>query len=332
MRKVTIEDISRDTGLSRGTVSRALNDRPDISTQTKQRVLEACQKLNYVPSHAARSLATGRNYAVAALVSDFNSAFTAEFLRGVITRAQQSHYAVHVIETGPNPTPERLGALSPERIDAALNAVPLDTAQARHLRRRMENRVMTSCWPLEGIDCDVLMPDQVEAGRLIARFLIRNGVRQMLYVHRPSCIGATERLEGFHGICRDNGIDPDAATATITEISALEALTPRLERAEAVVATDDFLAIALMILCSRLDRRPGDDLAVIGQGNEVFAGEIDPTLTTIDFDGEEIGRRAMEAVLQRLGQERSDARQQARIAPRLVERDSTRQFANAGAE
>ena len=54
MRKVTIEDISRDTGLSRGTVSRALNDRPDISTRTKQRVLETCRKLNYVPSFAAR--------------------------------------------------------------------------------------------------------------------------------------------------------------------------------------------------------------------------------------------------------------------------------------
>ncbi len=71
MARITIEDISRQTGLSRGTVSRALNDRPDISRQTKQRVLEACRKLNYLPSHAARSLATGRSFAVAVLVDTF---------------------------------------------------------------------------------------------------------------------------------------------------------------------------------------------------------------------------------------------------------------------
>ena len=75
MGKVTIEDISRSTGLSRGTVSRALNDRPDISAQTKQRVLEACLRLKYVPSHAARSLATGRRYAVAVLVDDLRTMF-----------------------------------------------------------------------------------------------------------------------------------------------------------------------------------------------------------------------------------------------------------------
>ena len=328
MRKVTIEDISRDTGLSRGTVSRALNDRPDISTKTKLRVLETCRKLNYVPSHAARSLATGRNYAVAALVGDLHSAFTAEFLRGVIKHAQQSHYAVHVIETGANPSPRELGAFSPERIDAALNAVPLNAAQARQLRQGLENRVLASCWPLEGIDCDVLTPDQVEAGRLIARFLIRNRVREILYVHRPTEIGAAERLRGFHGICRESGIDPEAATATITEVGTLETLASRLERVEAVVAADDFLAIALMMLCARLGRRPGEDLAVIGHGNETVAAGIHPTLTTIDSDGEEIGRRTMETVLQRLSQEGSGAPQQARIAPLLVQRESTGHFVN----
>jgi LacI family transcriptional regulator len=292
MRKVTIEDISRDTGLSRGTVSRALNDRPDISTRTKQRVLESCQKLNYVPSHAARSLATGRNYAVAVLIENLRSAFAASFLRGVIARAQQSHYAVHVVETGPNPPPEQMAAFSPERIDAALNAIPLDAARGDKLRRSMDNRVLTSCWPFEGATCDVLMPDQAEAGRLIARFLIRAGLREILYVNCPTCRGATERLNGFQEICRETGIDPEAAT--------------------------------VMILATRLGRHPGDDLAVIGQGNENAAAEIRPTLTTIDFDGEGIGRRSMETIMQRLGRERSDKPQQIRIAPLLVQRASTR--------
>jgi DNA-binding LacI/PurR family transcriptional regulator len=327
MRKVTIEDISRDTGLSRGTVSRALNDRPDISTQTKQRVLEACRKLQYVPSHAARSLATGRNYAVAAMVGNLHSAFEARFLRGVIRRARQSNYAVHVIETGSNPPSGELGTLSPERIDAALNAVPLDPVQAGQLRRSIENRVLVSCWALEGIECDVLASDQVEAGRLIARFLIRHGVREILYVQRPSVMGAAERLSGFQEITRETGIDPETSTATITDLTALETLAPRLKRAEAVVATDDHLAIALMLFCAGLGRRPGDDLAIIGHGNETIAADIHPALTTIDFEGEEIGRRSMEAVLERLGREGAGGPRETRIAPLLVQRQSTAQYA-----
>ncbi|RMF85876.1 MAG: LacI family transcriptional regulator, partial [Planctomycetota bacterium] len=88
MGKVTIEDISRETGLSRGTVSRALNDRPDISAKTKRRVLEACRKLNYVPSYAARSLATGRRYAIAVIINSLTDPYDAEFARGVIAQGE----------------------------------------------------------------------------------------------------------------------------------------------------------------------------------------------------------------------------------------------------
>jgi len=323
MRKVTIEDISRDTGLSRGTVSRALNDRPDISAQTKQRVLESCRKLKYVRSHAARSLATGRNYAVAALVDDLRSAFTAAFLRGAINQAEQAGFAVYVIEIGPAPQPDRLRSFSPERIDGVLNAVALDAPLASQLRKTVENRVLTSCWPLEGVACDVLTPDQTEAGRMVGRFLVGNGSRQVLYVHRPTSSGSAERLAGFHEVCRERGVDPDSATATIADLDALDTLSPRLKRADAVVATDDFLAIAIMLVCARLGRQPGVDLAVVGYGNEPVAGAIRPTLTSVDFNGEEIGRRAMETILQRFDQKRMDAPQRARIAPLLVERAST---------
>jgi LacI family transcriptional regulator len=326
MRKVTIEDVSRTTGLSRGTVSRALNDRPDISAETKQRVLKACKELDYHPSHAARSLATGRNYAVAALVTQLGSAFTTSFLRGAIGRAEQDHYIVHIVDLRPgSPTGDRLRSFAPERIDGVLNTVPLDAASAAQLRRTLGNRILTSCQPLDGVPCDVLMPDEIEAGRMATRFLLQNGSREILYAHRPATSAAADRLAGFQEICREHGIDARAATATIPDAAALDALGPRLERADAVIATDDFLAISIMLLGERMGRRPGTDLAVMGHGNEPVASAIHPTLTTIDSDGEGIGRRAMETVLQRMGQKRMDKPQHTRVAPLLIERESTGQ-------
>lgn len=323
MRKITIEDISRDTGLSRGTVSRALNDRPDISTQTKQRVLEACRKLNYVPSHAARSLATGRNYAVAVLVEDLRTAFAAGLVRGVIARASQERYAVHLVETGHDPKPEKLRVFSSERIDGALNAIRLDSLLASELRDIIENRVLVSCWPHRDVACDVLTPDHVEAGRMVARFLLRNQTRRMLYVHRAAAETDDQRLSGFQEICQEHGVDPATATATVSSSETVDELIPQIENAEAVVAADDYLAVSIMLLCERIGRRPGENLAIIGYGNEPVGPAIFPSLTTVDFDGVEVGRRMMETLLQRIAQKRMDNPQLTRIAPLLIERATT---------
>jgi len=327
MRKVTIEDVSRATGLSRGTVSRALNDKPDISAKTKQRVLEACQKLDYAPSPAARTLATGRNDAVAVFVNALESAFTASFLRGAIARAEQDRYVVHVVNLRRGISlDEHLRSFSPRRIDGVLNATALDAASAAQLQRVLGERVLTSCYPLDGVTCDVLAPDETEAGRMVTRFLLQNGHHEILYIHRATTSAAAARLAGFQEVCREEGIDAKAATATITDPDVLKTLASRLEGADAVIATDDFLAISVMLLCEQLGRRPGTDVAVVGYGNEPCAALIHPSLTTVDLDGEGIGRRTMETALQRIKHERMDKPEVLHVAPLLIERESTGQL------
>jgi len=329
--RVTIEDISRSTGLSRGTVSRALNDRPDISEQTKRKVLEACRKLNYSPSHAARSLATGRSFAVAVLIDDLQSVFAAAFLRGALAKARAAHYAVHVAELGPDPEQqqEAIRALVNERIDSVLVATQLSGDALSPLREALEDRPIAACAPLAGIDCDLLMTDQAESGRLVARHLLENGAANLLYVHAPTVQDAVERLSGFQEICRQHGLDPEALTLRLTEPGPLspeaaDRVLARLAEAQGVAATDDFLAVQIMLLCMRLKRAPGRDVAVVGQGNERVGTRVTPTLSTTDFCGEEIGRRAMETVLARLSKARMDAFQTARVAPQLLPRESSR--------
>lgn len=326
MRKVTIEEISRRTGLSRGTVSRALNDRPDISPKTKQKVLECCQKLNYVPSHAARSLATGRNYAVAVLVENLHCPLAAAFLRGVISRAESARYVVYALEVERSTVLERLRSLSVERIDGLLNAVRLEPPAGRKLAELLGKRFLASCWPLEGIACDVLTPDEVEAGRLAARYLFESGCTRPIYVHRGSEASGGRRLSGFAETCRAHGVDAGRVTLKITDRRDWDDLGSRLGAVDAIVADDDALAASVMLVCERVGRRPGADLPVIGQGNEPFTALIHPTLSSVDLAGEEIGRRAMELFLQRIDQKRMDAPQLTRVAPFLVHRETTAQL------
>ena len=328
MSKVTIEDISRHTGLSRGTVSRALNDRPDISTRTKERVLEACKQLKYRPSHAARSLATGRSYAIAVAVDDLRSIFADAFLRGVLTQAARDHYAVHVTELGADPTAaiEQLCVIANERIDSVLLATALPEPEMRQLTAALESRPLVACAPINGVACDVYQPDYAEAGRLVGRHIFRAGGNDVLYVHADTSLGATERLAGFCEICREHQLVPERVTIEIhgEGPDRLAQVRDRLQNIRALAASDDFLAIELMLLSANLGRQPGRDIAVIGQGNEIAGARISPSLTTVDFCGEEIGRRAMDTAIQRIQKTRQDTPQHTHVTPQLIVRESSR--------
>lgn len=328
MSKVTIEDISRHTGLSRGTVSRALNNRPDISAQTKQRVLEACRDLKYVPSHAARSLATGRCYAVAVVVEDLRTPFSTSLLRGVLDRAQAEMYAVHVSELGADPVAavHHLCTVANERVDGVLLGAELTGELTGQLTESLDKRPLVACADVSATTCDTFLPDYVEAGRLVARRMLRGPGEDVLYVHEEGTTASARRLDGFREICSENGTDPDRVTVSVGAPGAdrLEAVRERLRAVRAVAASDDFLAIEVMCLAREVGRQPGRDLAVIGQGNTLVGTRISPALTTVDPCGEEIGRRAMDMAVQRVTKARQDAAQRTLVAPLLIERDSTR--------
>lgn len=331
MHKVTIEDISRHTGLSRGTVSRALNNRPDISEQTRQRVLEACTRLRYVPSHAARSLATGRRYAIAVLVEDLRSTFAACFLRGAIGCAGAQRYGVFVSEVGGDGGAilDYLHSLVDERVDAVLIATPLRGEVLGRIIEPMRERPVVASAPISGLSCDILSPDHVEAGRLVAREMLREPTRRVLYVHEAGSVIASKSLEGFQAACRQAGLDPAAITVEVPPYEAggprrLEAVRGRLGDVRVVAAANDFLAVELMLLCAELGRAPGREVAFIGQGNELIGTRVWPPLTTIDYCGEEIGQRAMDLAVQRVTKTREDAAQRILVTPVLVARESTR--------
>jgi LacI family transcriptional regulator len=331
MGKVTIEDVSRQTGLSRGTVSRALNDRPDISEETKRRVLAACRQLHYVRSYAARSLATGRRYAVAVLVDDLRSTFEVCFLRGVIARARADRYAVHVSDLGSQEESvlDHVRTLAGERVDAMLLASPPGTEVARQIAEAMGDRPLVAAAPVRGINCDVLAPDYAEAGRLAARYVLKDLAPNVLYVHQSGSRAAEERRAGFHEVCRAAGLDPQRITIDVGPGPAgdgerLRSVLSRLADIRAIAASDDFLALELVLLCARAGRVPGHDIAILGQGNELAGERSWPTLSTIDFCGDEIGHRAMDLALQRVTRARQDAPQQTYVPPVLIARETTR--------
>ncbi|MCH7870086.1 MAG: LacI family DNA-binding transcriptional regulator, partial [Planctomycetes bacterium] len=213
--------------------------------------------------------------------------------------------------------------------DATLLAAPLSAEAVTVVKDSFADAIVASSFPVEGVNCDVLMADSVESGRLAARHICRGASNDdVLYVHNPAIVGADGRLQGFESQCRGEGLDPEAITLRLPAAwqsgRPLAALTDRIGKAGRIAASDDFTAVTVMMICQRLGRTPGEDVAVMGQDNERVGALISPGLTTIDLNGKEIGRRAMETLLARVEETRADAAQTVAIAPRLVARESTR--------
>jgi DNA-binding LacI/PurR family transcriptional regulator len=323
MRKVTIEDISRETGLSRGTVSRALNNRADISLDTRQRVLDACKKLKYVPSHAARSLATGRNFTLAVFVDDLQSPLAAAMIRGALGIAGPQGYFVHLIELNPRvPAADRIRQLAAERIDGALLFAPLDAEAAALLRAALEDRPIAGSVLIADLPADVFEPDQAEAGRAAARYLVEQSADCPAYLHRGAR-GWNERIRGFREAWTAAGRDEAAIRAC-----DLGAATTALDanHIDAIVLDQSDLLAGAMRAAPQL---ASADVAIVGLG-ETGSGAPRAEQTTIQFGGEEIGRRAAHAVLQRIEQGREDPPQFVRVAPRLTQPEPESMPSGAG--
>lgn len=326
MTKVTIEDISRQTGLSRGTVSRALNDRPDISEQTKQRVLEACRTLNYVPSYAARSLATGRTFAVTVLIPEIKSSFVNAFLEGVLNRAASAQYLVSIIELDHDPSVarERLRMLSGERIDGLVVASELDGEVAQRIVETLGNRPIASTYPIPDVPCDVLGPDLPEAGRLMAQHLYDVTGPAMAILYDREIIGAEQIVSGFRERAVQLGAAAECAHRVTPSTNLTDVLRNQLASVRGVAATDESLAAGLLLAAASAGRAAGRELALVSFGGGASVRWLQPSLSYVDSVGEEIGSRAMETLLQRLAKARHDAPENTAVAPRLVPRDSSR--------
>ncbi|RMF83375.1 MAG: LacI family transcriptional regulator, partial [Planctomycetota bacterium] len=200
----------------------------------------------------------------------------------------------------------------------------LEPAAAETLRRRIGRLTVVSRSAFPDVECDRFGSDFREVGRLVGRFLLTEGAASSMYIDLPG-EGRAARRSGCEEVLGASGVDPDAVIVSVESADDLESVVAaRAERVKAIAVSNDCAAVTVMLALSRLGRAPGRDVSVLGQGNYPFARRIRPALSTIDPCGYDVGRRAMEALMQRLSKQRMSAPEETLIAPRVVARDTAR--------
>jgi LacI family transcriptional regulator len=328
-RAATIADIGRELGLSAMTVSRALNGSPDVSEETRRRVLSHAQRVNYRPNRWARSLVTQKSRMVGIIVPDISHGFFSEITRAVQLTLEADGYALLLCHTDGDVERETaaMDMLLGSRVDGLVIASQRPEADPGPLTELKTPLVLIDRF-FTGLDCGRVRTNDFQVGRLATQHLIDLGHRRIAHLRGLNVSVGRMRFEGYCDALRGAGIPYDRRLVADSGFklnggyTAMQQLLELPQRPTAVFATNDPSAIGAIHACRDAGLRVPDDISVVGAGAVEGPLVPNPFVTTVDWSREDLGRQAAEMLLAAI--RRSSPAQTEFVAePRLVVRQST---------
>ena len=302
----TILDVARLAGVSAMTVSRALNNPEKVSPDTLLKVREAVERTNYVPNAMATGLRLSRARLVSALLPTLVGPVFQEMVEALDTALHQRGYQLMIGQSGYDAKreDELLKTIIQRRPDGIVVAGIVQSVEAR--RALLASRIpVVETWDLTPTPVDMLVGfSHVSIGERVVDFFHARGHRRvgMVSADDPR---ARNRAAAFASRAQQLGFEPVTVSFTPAPStmgggrSGLSDLLARAPGITAVFCSSDMLALGALIEATQRGIPVPQQLAVVGMGDQGFAAEATPPLTTVRIDGTRIGRLAAEMVVAR---------------------------------
>jgi LacI family transcriptional regulator len=308
--KLTIQDIARLAGVSKATVSRVLNQKPDVDTATRERILRIMDEQGFVPSIAASGLAGGRSRLLGVLVPALTWPLIPEIMRGVGDVIEASSYELILYSiTEANHEKDRsdvIDRIVGTKLASGLLAI-FPGPSALHLGK-LHNRD----FPVVLLDDQRLPPENtpwISADNRVGayeatRHLLQLGHRRIAHIQGPLKYRVShERYEGYCEALREAGIMIDPALVMQGDFkpaggrACARAFFELPERPTAIFAASDYMAFGVMAAAEEYGLRIPDDLALVGFDDLPASAHMQPALTTVKQPFFEMGQRGIELLL-----------------------------------
>lgn len=307
---VTIRDVAAAAGVSQATVSRVLNGRVEVAETLRSRVEAAVAHLGYRPNVLARSLRTRETMVLGVVIGDVTNPFFTAMVRGIEDVAQAAGYSVVLANADEDLTKEQrylevaaaeqmagvvLSPTSSKRTDVSIltqYGIPLVTVDRR----------------LHHPDVDSVSIDNNRAARMATEHLVAQGARRIAFVSGPAVTTTGQhRLAGYRAALKAAGLPVETDLVKHANFrveggyeATLELLSSA-ERPDGLLVSNNLMALgALQALQEKGVDLPGDIAFAIFDGIS-WARTLRPTLTAVEQPTYEIGRRAAELLLARIG-------------------------------
>ncbi|MEZ5426847.1 MAG: LacI family DNA-binding transcriptional regulator [Pyrinomonadaceae bacterium] len=301
-----IKDVAKEAGVSTATVSHVINETKFVTDETRRRVQQAIEKLNFYPNAHARSLASGRTNIIGLLVSDISNPFFPELVKSIETAAFERGYNVMLFNTNYNA--ERAADYVRRLIELKVAGVALMTAELdpdliKELQKRNVRAVFNDLGVVGEYMSNIVL-DYSSGIEEAVRHLISLGHKRIAHIAGSSRIRSGNiRREAFVEAMRK--FLPGADDSLIFEgdfrfESGRMAGAKILELKElptAVVVANDMMALGAMAEFKAAGLNVPQDISIVGFDDIAFASLCEPPLTTVCSPRVEMGRRAVEALM-----------------------------------
>jgi DNA-binding LacI/PurR family transcriptional regulator len=323
--KATIRNVAALAGVSVAAVSRFVNQKQRFTPEVEGRMAQAIAQLGYRSNPAARSVATGRSGAVAALVAGLDNPHATALVKGLCRVAMAEGFNLLLVDTLHSPSPQtELDRVMGMRVDGLVIASAMPTGTGELLARY--GRPFIDLARRRGAGAQAPSAQEA-AGALLGRYLLHSGHRRIAYVGCAGEAGNAERLQGLRQALAAAGMllavhQASSATAEGGAAAASGVLLA-VQRPDAVVACNDQVAMGLLSEARLLGVSVPGEVSVAGIENAPFGRYLSPALTSVELHADELGAQAMMRLLAAIRGE-PEAAGPPLPEPRLVVRESTR--------
>lgn len=304
--KITIKDVARAAGVSTQTVSRVLNNRPDVSSDTRKRVKQIITSLGYSPNVFARNLSRGRSNTLGVIGYGLVYYGTSSVLTGIENKANELGFSL-TLSLIDRVEPERVDRilydLLSRRVEGIIWAVPGDVSTSNWVAEKFSSVQI----PLVYINSRVNSSDFVTGidnqlgGKLATEHLLQQGYKRIGIITGPSSWWeAQERLKGWREAVEAAGhsdIDNLVVEGDWNPPSGdagLHTLLARDPEIDAVFISNDQMALGALQAARRLGLSIPEELGIVGFDDIPEAAYFYPPLTTIRQDTRRLGAMAVE--------------------------------------
>jgi LacI family repressor for deo operon, udp, cdd, tsx, nupC, and nupG len=300
-----MSDVAKLANVSAATVSRVLSHPDKVSAETRQRVMDVINKVNYKPHIVARQFRTQETKIILVVVPDITSAFFSQVLRGIEHIAVNNNYQVILGDTENDIERENsyINLLLQKQVDGmVLLTARLDKSKLEELAS--EFPLVLACEYVDGLNVPTVSIDNVSSARKATEHLIQLGHTKIAHITGPiSVILSRDRLKGYKQAMISHDLEIDPAYIQEGEVNFESSYNQTLKLLSlstpptAIFVFNDEMAMGTIKAAKDSGLTVPNDLAVVGFDNIKMSSVFEPNLTTIDQPKYEIGKKAMELLL-----------------------------------
>jgi LacI family transcriptional regulator len=337
-RRVTIKEVAEAAGVSTQTVSRVMNNRPDVAPETFRRVQQVIKEIGYAPNALARSLIQGRSRTLGVVAYGLDYFGPSRVLTGIEQQANELGYSIflnllHQPET--SSVDHLLNSLLARQVDGIIWAVP-EIGHNRTWAREKTPDLHIPVMFVSGMGGPTSLPlvgiDNRAIGRLATEHLLAGGVRRIGIITGPlNWWEAQQRQQGWREALEAHDLPAEDRLVAMGDWNAksgeqgLYQLLAQRPDIDGIFVSNDQMALGVLHAAHRLGRRIPDDLSLVGVDNIPEAAHFWPPLTTVRQRLREAGAQAVQELDQMIQSQEDDAIPNiALLQPELVVRESSR--------